>query len=985
MDLSLNKIGSRIRNIGSSLWTKLSNYKKKGLKQERIAVYGTWTAIYVFVATIVYGYIFSWGKSLVSKVDPKDQHVPAFIYWGKYLRAYFRQIIHADSIGDFVPKMFDFSIGFGSDVLQTLHYYVIGNPLYLISVFFPVSYGEYLYDFIIIFTPYLAGVFFIWFCRYVTMQKLYKISSFGMIVGSLTFSFCGFAFMTYSESMYASGLWMFPLLLLGIEKILNERKCGFFAFATFLVIISNYYFSFMAGVASLVYFIVRLICGKKIIKKKVVLIFKVIIGGFVGIFLSAPIAVPEIYATINSPRIVETQDLNIFYPIQYYSNLILSLFAPYLSGENEFILSLCLLSVIALIILFKQKNKYNDIKVLAVIFIVFSIFPFFGLFLNGFQYPSGRWSFVIEFFMSFILAVFVEKLCEIKKYKKMIIIFFMIYSLLVCLILFLGESSYKKINYICPFLLMFIFFSIWEKLTKTKIIIFCIFGIVFCDVNMMNISDSFNVNMMNTGEFNKNNEESAAVAIENIGDNSFYRYDSNSLSIDKSNQDQKASENEAIFNNVHSTTFKYSLGNKNVFSFEKELGLPSYFDYYYSGLDSRSILSLLSGVKYYALSKDYDSNKAKLVGVKSYVPYFYSKYKDTQYQTIYKTQESLPFGYTYTHSISNEDFNSLNIVNKEKSLLSSVVYENSDLKDKMSNNNENFMSDLNAEIKCSGMMDCNGSKITFNSTSDFVEIQFESNSNTSSQYYLIMDGLEVVPNLNSPKFNIKYNTLKNGNFEYTKKYYTSQSFFGSDQWGRGSLDIIGLNGYTAWHKTLADKAKWSFSKRFYVANLGKVKTDKIEGTNTQKIKIKSNGPMTLNISSIKIVSEDLSDVKEKISALKQDTLKNVNFSNNKITGDITLKEPKILVTQIPYTDGAWVAYDNGKKVDLKQANIAFSGLELQPGKHHIVFKYQTPGLKIGFYGFGVGLILLICILIWEKRTKNKNSVKPSILLTELHK
>lgn len=52
--------------------------------------------------------------------------------------------------------MWDLNIGYGSDILTTLHYYVIGDPLTLLSVFFKSSQTEFLYEFLIFLRIYLA-------------------------------------------------------------------------------------------------------------------------------------------------------------------------------------------------------------------------------------------------------------------------------------------------------------------------------------------------------------------------------------------------------------------------------------------------------------------------------------------------------------------------------------------------------------------------------------------------------------------------------------------------------------------------------------------------------------------------------------------------------------------------------------------------------------------------------------------------------------
>ena len=62
--------------------------------------------------------------------------------------------------------MWDMHIGYGSDILTTLHYYVIGDPLTLLSVFVPEKDTEILYELLIFLRIYLSGITFSIYCFY---------------------------------------------------------------------------------------------------------------------------------------------------------------------------------------------------------------------------------------------------------------------------------------------------------------------------------------------------------------------------------------------------------------------------------------------------------------------------------------------------------------------------------------------------------------------------------------------------------------------------------------------------------------------------------------------------------------------------------------------------------------------------------------------------------------------------------------------------
>mgnify|MGYP002225045529 CR=1 FL=1 len=74
--------------------------------------------------------------------------------------------------------MWDMNIGYGSDILTTLHYYVIGDPLTLLSVFVPADKTEVLYE-VLDFSEDLSGgdfflVFFVFIIRIRSRRRLWE-------------------------------------------------------------------------------------------------------------------------------------------------------------------------------------------------------------------------------------------------------------------------------------------------------------------------------------------------------------------------------------------------------------------------------------------------------------------------------------------------------------------------------------------------------------------------------------------------------------------------------------------------------------------------------------------------------------------------------------------------------------------------------------------------------------------------------------------
>lgn len=94
--------------------------------------YLIYTILFLAVCAMVFSWYFVTGRTLIWQGDGWTQHYRALVYYAKYLRSIIRNIIYEHQL---VVLQWDFSLGEGNDILQTLHYYVMGDPF----AFFPCS------------------------------------------------------------------------------------------------------------------------------------------------------------------------------------------------------------------------------------------------------------------------------------------------------------------------------------------------------------------------------------------------------------------------------------------------------------------------------------------------------------------------------------------------------------------------------------------------------------------------------------------------------------------------------------------------------------------------------------------------------------------------------------------------------------------------------------------------------------------------------
>ena len=92
------------------------------------------------------------------------------------------------------------------------------------------------------------------------------------------------------------------------------------------------------------------------------------------------------------------------------------------------------------------------------------------------------------------------------------------------------------------------------------------------------------------------------------------------------------------------------------------------------------------------------------------------------------------------------------------------------------------------------------------------------------------------------------------------------------------------------------------------------------------------------------------DLVNLISTLPDKSMKMEYFSQNRIVGSIGLNKPSVVFFSIPFDIG-WKAKVDDVKSELFLADIGFTGLYVEPGKHVIELYYDPPLSKIGWLGF----------------------------------
>ena len=143
-------------------------------------------------------------------------------------------------------------------------------------------------------------------------------------------------------------------------------------------------------------------------------------------------------------------------------------------------------------------------------------------------------------------------------------------------------------------------------------------------------------------------------------------------------------------------------------------------------------------------------------------------------------------------------------------------------------------------------------------------------------------------------------------------------------------------------------SRWGAPSVFYIPSNN-------EQINT---KITMNTQNGLSIVDEQFYALDLDLFNEIVTNIRTNAVDFVNVKDNKCVIDVTLNSKKMLFTSIAYDNG-WVITDNGKKIEPILFENCLMQFDLSEGSHHIVMKYNIPGLFLGCIASVLGMVLLL--------------------------
>lgn len=919
--------------------------------------YLIYTICFVIAASLVFSWYFLNKKFLIWTVDGWSQHYKALVYYSQYLRNIVKNLLLNHEL--IIPR-YDFSFGEGGDILQILHYYVIGDPFSVFCVFIPTRLMYLYYTAAVLLRLYLSGIAFSALC----FQTGHK-SRYAVLAGSISYVFGYYSiFMAGRHPYFLNPLLYLPLLLLGIEKIIKRQRPYLFILTVTVSAMSNFYFFYVLAFISALYVCIRGVSlYKKDLKKYLLLIFQIGMNAAMGLLLSAVILLPVCYAFLSDARGAGERVFHLFYPLSYYTSLPADFLTLAGGRDYQLYLGFAVPILPAVFLMFYKRGKYTILKAFFITCAVIVSIPALGQILNGFSYMSNRWCFAFALLTSYLLTVIWPDLMQLKTKEALVLGFCVTVYFTVCLLLENCRTKQAFSALILCMVVIFILFPAFERESmfsykrKQQLVLLTVFASVILNSFWQN-SPSEGNEAQGMGRYiadilNANESYAVAKAADLEETNEFYRYSGRDLTA-----------NANVITGISSTQYYWTLSNSNIFEYRKALELIENTANRYIGYDDRTALNTLASVRYFSVP---DGDNAP-------VPYGFTLI-DTEEMSpnyhIYRNDYALPFSYSYDNFILADTLEGLSSVEKQETMLKSVVLSEG------TENSEPCVPVLNSrDIPFTTV--CNGNGITqqgnsFVVTEEASTVTITFDGLTDSETYVEIAGLNFEA---SSKYDLYfgdekldpediYNEVHWGLLDLSDQtsikkerwLFTAPTFVDLKFQCEGSVSKA-LRYYTKDHS-------YYVGRHDFAVNLGYNE----EALSSLEISFPSTGIYSFD--SIKVICQPMESYPVQVEALKGDTLQNVVFGTDTVTGEINLDTPKLLCLSIPYSRG-WRAYVDGREAKLYQANIKNMALDLKAGYHTVELIYETPFLRTGIYLSLFGLILFIILIVfWEKRVARR--------------
>lgn len=289
---------------------KSKQIQKPDVKLDPLYLFSFLVPALIMLVIFVIQKIYPFGERSFLHIDMYHQYFP-------FLVEFYHKLKNGESL------FYSWHTGIGSNFIALYAYY-LASPFNWLCVLIPEKFLMEFLSYMVIVKIGLCGLSFTYYIR-----KHFRSDSWAVLCFSLFYALSGFMAAYNWDVMWLDVIVLAPVIVLGVERLVNEGKCYLYCITLGLSILSNYYLSIMLCVFLVLYFVVLLIArepsaennaaplafpklsGIKNFYAKAVIrfgIFSLLAGGMAAILLLPELAALRFteFSDINFPSKVKT-------------------------------------------------------------------------------------------------------------------------------------------------------------------------------------------------------------------------------------------------------------------------------------------------------------------------------------------------------------------------------------------------------------------------------------------------------------------------------------------------------------------------------------------------------------------------------------------------------------------------------------------------------------------------------------------------------
>lgn len=298
----------------------------------------------------------------------------------------------------------------GSNYTGVFAYYV-ASPLSFLTLLCP---NEYMPVGLLFLTVLKIGLCGLTMCIFLNRRhhgapNIFFSACYGLISYNIVYSMC---------LMWLDGVIWLPIVLLGVDKIIEDRDMKLFTFSLAMVFISNYYISFAVGLFAFLFYLMRLLENRGNLSKFTdgLLTFARFAGGTAlaagaGAWLLLPTYYSLKEGKIDGFSYKFTTDTNFSFE-EIVPKLLCGEYDSITNSGTPFIYAGCAVLILAVAYFFVKGGRIRLVEklssfVLLLVLVLSLISTSLDLAWHVFQTPNWfpyRWSFVLSFFVIYLAS-----------------------------------------------------------------------------------------------------------------------------------------------------------------------------------------------------------------------------------------------------------------------------------------------------------------------------------------------------------------------------------------------------------------------------------------------------------------------------------------------------------------------------------------------------------------------------------------------------